>query len=117
MSETTWEMLTFAAVGAPALVFALWKAWLALLLIRGTRVSTEIGRWLIRLYTIVAVACGLIGIAYLLTVADRSSLVAARFETAREWVRLVIGMLFLAGTVASFRLWRAVQALEAEDGP
>jgi hypothetical protein len=26
-------------------------------------------------------------------------------------------MLFLAGTVASFRLWRAVQALEAEDGP
>lgn len=117
MSQTTWEMVTFAAVGAPALLFAVWKAWLALLMIRGTRVNTEIGRWLIRLYAIVAIASGLIGVAYLLTVADRSSLMAARFETAREWVRLVIGLLFLAGIVASFRLWRAVQALEAEDGP
>jgi hypothetical protein len=117
MSQTTWEMLTFAAVGVPALGFAVWKAWLALLLIRGTRVSTDIGRWLIRLYGLVAAACGLIGVAYLLTVADRSALLAERFETAREWVRLVIGVLFLGGIVASFRLWRAVQALEAEDGP
>jgi hypothetical protein len=117
MSGTTWELLTFAAVGAPALVFALWKAWLALLLIRGTRVSTEIGRWLIRLYGTVALATGLIGIAYLLTVADRSTVMAARFGTVREVMRLVIGLLYLGGIVASFRLWRAVQALEAEDGP
>ena len=47
MNGQQFDVLTFASVGVPAVLFALWKAWLALLMVRGTRIQTEIGRWLV----------------------------------------------------------------------
>jgi hypothetical protein len=113
MRDGLFETLTFAAVGVPALVFAIGKAWLALLMYRGTRIRTEIGRWLLHLYWIVAALTLLIGAAYLLTVSDREGLIRANFATIRQGMRLAIGGLYLLGVVASYKLWRAVDALEA----
>ena len=54
MSERLWDTLTFAAVGLPAVVFAIGKAYLAFLMYRGTRIRTPLGLWLMRLYAVVA---------------------------------------------------------------
>jgi hypothetical protein len=112
MNANLFDTLTFAAVGVPAILFALWKGWLAMLMVRGTKVSTEIGRWLIRLYSVVAILTFLIGAAYLLTVSDRTGWIAHDFLRTRQVMRLTIGVLYLGGIVTSFMLWRNVQALE-----
>jgi hypothetical protein len=112
MSDRLFETLTFAAVGVPAVLFALWKGWLALLMVRGTRIQTSIGVWLVRLYSVVAVLTFFIGAAYLLTVSDRYDLIETDFLGVRQIMRLVIGVLYLAGIVASFKLWRCVTDLE-----
>jgi hypothetical protein len=102
----------FAAVGVPAVLFALWKGWLALLMVRGTRIQTSIGVWLVRLYSVVAILTFFIGTAYLLTVSDRYGLIDTDFLGVRQIMRLAIGVLYLAGIVASFKLWRCVTDLE-----
>lgn len=112
MNPYLFDTLTFAAVGVPAVLFALWMGWLAILMVRGTRVSTGIGRWLIRLYTVVAALTFLIGVVYLLTVSDRTHLIDVNFLRTRQIMRLSIGTLCLSGIVAAYKLWRGVQALE-----
>lgn len=112
MNDRLFETLTFVAVGVPAVLFALWKAWLALLMVRGTRIQTEIGRWLVRMYTVSAALTFIIGIAYLLTVSDRQGWVEHNFLAIRQIMRITIGALYLAGSVAAFKLWRNVQELE-----
>jgi hypothetical protein len=112
MNAYLFDTLTFAAVGVPAVLFALWKGWLALVMVRGTRVRTGIGTWLIRLYSIVAVLTFIIGTAYLLTVSDRYALIETDFLRTRQIMRLMIGTLYLTAIVASYNLWRDVQELE-----
>ena len=112
MNAYLFETLTFAAVGVPAVLFALWKAWLALLMVRGTRIQTSIGVWLVRLYSVVAALTFMIGVAYLFTVSDREGWIGHSFLTTRQIMRLIIGVLYLGGIVASFKLWRCVTDLE-----
>jgi hypothetical protein len=112
MNDRMFETITFAAVGIPAVLFALWKGWLALLMVRGTRIQTSIGVWLVRLYGVVAILTFFIGVAYLLTVSDRYDLIETDFLGVRQIMRLVIGVLYLAGIVASFKLWRCVTEFE-----
>jgi hypothetical protein len=112
MNAEQFQTFTFAAVGIPALLFACCKAWLALIMTRGTKVRTSIGIWLIRLYTVVALLTVLIGTAYLLTVSDQYDWIAHDFLRTRQVMRLMIGLLYLAGIVTAFKLWRNVQDLE-----
>jgi hypothetical protein len=112
MNDTMFETLTFACVGIPAILFAVWKGWLALVMVRGTKVRTDIGMWLVRLYSVVAMLTFLIGIAYLLTVSDRTQWIEHDFLRTRQVMRLIIGVLYLGGIGAAFMLWRNVQELE-----
>lgn len=115
MSERLWDTLTFAAVGLPAVVFAIGKAYLAFLMYRGTRIRTPLGLWLMRLYAVVAMFSFAIGIAYLLTVSDRAGWLETQFLAVRQLMRIGIGLLYLLGIGAGVNLWKEVERIEAQE--